>query len=134
MVRDGYIYSLSLIAVAVAVYWLTGGWAWSLVPVLLAAFFLWFFRDPTRTIPTGEGLIVSPGDGLVTETVVIHTPEGERRRRSDTDEASGSGRAEGSIVGYSVHDSRSVRDSCVSRSALAIGASPAPARAASRPI
>jgi len=82
MVRDGYIYSLSLIAVAVAVYWLTGGWAWSLVPVLLAAFFLWFFRDPTRTIPTGEGLIVSPGDGLVTETVVIHTPEGERRRIS----------------------------------------------------
>lgn len=82
MVRDGYIYSLSLIAVAVAVYWLTGGWAWSLVPVLLAAFFLWFFRDPTRTIPTGEGLIVSPGDGLVTETVVIHTLEGERRRIS----------------------------------------------------
>jgi len=82
MVRDGYIYGLSLIAVAAAVYWLTGGWAWSLVPVLLAVFFLWFFRDPQRTIPTGEGLIVSPGDGLVTETVVIHTPKGERQRIS----------------------------------------------------
>jgi phosphatidylserine decarboxylase len=82
MVRDGYIYGLSLIAVAAALYWLTGGWAWSLLPLLLAAFFLWFFRDPTRTIPTRDGLIVSPGDGLVTETVVIHTPEGERQRIS----------------------------------------------------
>lgn len=82
MVRDGYIYGLSLIAVALALAWLTGGWAWSLVPVLLAAFFLWFFRDPERLIPAGDGLIVSPGDGLVTETVTINTPQGERQRIS----------------------------------------------------
>jgi phosphatidylserine decarboxylase len=62
--------------------WLTGVWAWGIAPVLLAAFFLWFFRDPQRTIPTGIGLIVSPGDGLVTETVSISTPEGARRRIS----------------------------------------------------
>ena len=65
MVRDGYIYGLSLLAVAVVLAWATGHWAWSIAPVLLAAFFLWFFRDPERTIPSGTGLIVSPGDGLV---------------------------------------------------------------------
>jgi len=74
MVRDGYIYGLSLLAVAVVLVWATGGWAW--------AFFLWFFRDPQRTVPSGAGLIVSPGDGLVTETVTIATPEGPRQRIS----------------------------------------------------
>ncbi len=82
MVRDGYIYGLSLLAVAIALAWATHDWAWGIVPVLLAAFFLWFFRDPERTIPTGPGLIVSPGDGLVTETASIATPEGPRQRIS----------------------------------------------------
>ncbi len=82
MVRDGYIYGLSLLAVAAVLVWATGNWAWSIAPVLLAAFFLWFFRDPERTIPSGTGLIVSPGDGLVTETAVIATPQGPRQRIS----------------------------------------------------
>lgn len=82
MVRDGYIYGFSLLAVAGALKWLTGAWVWSIVPVLLAIFFLWFFRDPQRTIPVGEGLVVSPGDGLVTETASIATPEGPKQRIS----------------------------------------------------
>jgi len=82
MVRDGYIYGLSLLAVAVLLVWVTGNWAWGVAPVLLAAFFLWFFRDPRRTIPDGPGLIVSPGDGLVTETAAIATPQGPRQRIS----------------------------------------------------
>ena len=82
MVRDGYIYGLSLLVVAAVLAWFTGTWEWAIAPVLLALFFLWFFRDPERVIPSGEGLIVSPGDGLVTETVAINTPEGQRQRIS----------------------------------------------------
>jgi phosphatidylserine decarboxylase len=82
MVRDGYIYGVSLLAVAAVLWWLTGGWAWGIAPLILAAFFLWFFRDPARQIPSGEGLIVSPGDGKVTETISIETLEGPRKRVS----------------------------------------------------
>ena len=82
MVRDGYIYGLSFLAVAWLLKWATGSWAWVIAPLLLAVFFLWFFRDPRRAVPAGAGLIVSPGDGLVTETAIIATPEGSRQRIS----------------------------------------------------
>jgi len=82
MVRDGYIYGLSLLVVAAALFWFTGGWIWTAIPILLAIFFLWFFRDPQRVIPSGLRLIVSPGDGLVTETANITTSDGPRQRIS----------------------------------------------------
>lgn len=82
MVRDGYIYGVGLLGVAAVLGWFTGNWAWGIAPVLLAAFFLWFFRDPFRQVPAGEGLIVSPGDGKVTETALIDTLEGPRQRIS----------------------------------------------------
>jgi phosphatidylserine decarboxylase len=48
---------------------LIAGWlGW--VPVAAAAailtlFVSWFFRNPTRVVPQGPGLVVSPGDGIV---------------------------------------------------------------------
>jgi len=81
MVKDGYFYGAGLLAAAAVLYWLTG-WPLALVAALFALFFLWFFRDPERAIPEGPGLIVSPGDGLVTEAVRFETPEGARQRIS----------------------------------------------------
>ncbi len=66
MVRDGYYYGLPLLAVAVLIGWLTRP-GWAVIPILLAAFFLWFFRDPERAIPQEPGAVVSPGDGKITD-------------------------------------------------------------------
>src|ERR1700677_4915721 len=79
MVRDGYYYAIGLIVAAVLVGWFTQP-AWALVPLLLAAFFLWFFRDPERAIPDAAGAVVSPGDGKVTD-VSFATVGGEKFAR-----------------------------------------------------
>lgn len=81
MVRDGYFYALPLIAAGVLLGWLTQP-AWAVIPVLLACFFLWFFRDPERVIPQDPGAVVSPADGKVTELAPITSPAGRQTRIS----------------------------------------------------
>jgi phosphatidylserine decarboxylase len=69
MVRDGYYYGLVCLAAALLLGWLTLP-ALAAIPILLGAFFLWFFRDPERQIPDDHGVIVSPADGKVTDVSV----------------------------------------------------------------
>lgn len=69
MVRDGYYYGLTFVAAGILLGWLTSP-GWAIIPFLLAAFFLQFFRDPERVIPADPGAVVSPGDGKVTDVVL----------------------------------------------------------------
>ena len=80
MVRDGYLYGLALLVVAVIVWFGTQLVILTALPLILAAFFVWFFRDPARKIPDAPGLIVSPGDGKVKEAEWIETTAGNRLR------------------------------------------------------
>ena len=65
MVLDGFLYAsaLCLIGILAAVF---GGLGWAAPVLALAAFVLYFFRDPERVPPAGES-VVSPADGRVLE-------------------------------------------------------------------
>lgn len=81
MVRDGYYYGLGLVLVAALVGWLTRP-GLAILPILLALFFLWFFRDPERAIPREAGALVSPADGKVTDISIVNTESGKETRVS----------------------------------------------------
>ena len=63
IVRDGIYYACALAAGGGIVAWLAGPW-FGLPLWVLAAFCLYFFRDPERAIPQGP-VAVSPADGKV---------------------------------------------------------------------
>ncbi len=70
---DGYRFIIPLLIITVVLalspwIWLAG------VSGLLLLFVLNFFRDPERTIPNDEGVVVSPGDGKVVEIVEEKDP------------------------------------------------------------
>lgn len=71
--RAGWPFILGALVVAVAVgLWL--GRAWSIPFLVLAAFFLFFFRDPDRQIPAGPNLVLSPADARIMVTGDVPWP------------------------------------------------------------
>jgi phosphatidylserine decarboxylase len=76
MVIYGIYYALGLVAGGVALGYLAG-WPWGLPFYIVAAFCLYFFRDPDREIPAGP-VAVSPADGKV----VAVRPDGNATRIS----------------------------------------------------
>ncbi len=75
MVAYGFYYGSALVlAGALITYFLS--WPWAMPFYILAAFCLYFFRDPNRQIPTGP-VAVSPADGKVV-AVKPQSPEATR--------------------------------------------------------
>lgn len=73
--REAVPFLLGLLAAAVLLGAIAG--PWGVLPALvLILFVLFFFRDPERVPPAGEGLVLSPADGRVTE--VERRPQGAR--------------------------------------------------------
>jgi phosphatidylserine decarboxylase len=81
MVRDGYSYATPLLLAGLLIAWLSSP-LWAAPAWILAAFCLWFFRDPERLVPDAPGAIVSPGDGKVTDISTILVDGAERLRIS----------------------------------------------------
>lgn len=69
--RDGYRFIIPAILVAGALWVLFASckcWPYAVgagLITILAVFVIYFFRDPERTPPAGENLILSPGDGKI---------------------------------------------------------------------
>lgn len=63
MVIFGIYYAAPLLAAGAIITWLLN-WYWAVPLYILAAFCLYFFRDPERTIPEGP-VAVAPADGKV---------------------------------------------------------------------
>jgi len=61
--REGWPFIAIFAVVANLLAWIWGPLGW--VGAILTAWCAYFFRDPNRTVPVGDGLVISPADGIV---------------------------------------------------------------------
>jgi phosphatidylserine decarboxylase len=61
--REGWPFIAIFAVIANLLAWIWGPLGW--VGAILTAWCAYFFRDPVRTVPVGEGLVISPADGRV---------------------------------------------------------------------
>ncbi len=72
--REGYIFItiFAVITAVIAAFSTFFGW----VGLILTCWCIYFFRDPNRVVPDKEGVLVSPGDGVV-QMITEATPPPE---------------------------------------------------------
>ncbi|HTT67428.1 MAG TPA: phosphatidylserine decarboxylase family protein [Gemmatimonadales bacterium] len=68
--------ALALDAALAVVWYSWPGWTWLLlaVGIVLTAWVAAFFRDPERTGPRGEGVVIAPADGRVCSIAQVDEP------------------------------------------------------------
>jgi phosphatidylserine decarboxylase len=71
--RAGWPFILGALGVALVLGWWLGP-AWSAIGLVLAGFFVFFFRDPGRQVPNDATLVISPADGRV---MIVGAPAGK---------------------------------------------------------
>ncbi|MDR3592373.1 MAG: phosphatidylserine decarboxylase family protein [Negativicutes bacterium] len=64
IVREGYLY-IGILAFITAVVAMAVDPYWSIVPGVLCLFVTFFFRNPKRSVPDDDNLVMSPADGTV---------------------------------------------------------------------
>jgi phosphatidylserine decarboxylase len=74
--KEGWFYLALATVVAVVATLLIG--YWSIFFWVIAVFVLQFFRDPGRTAPAGENLVLSPADGRIVAIETCRDPYAER--------------------------------------------------------
>jgi phosphatidylserine decarboxylase len=76
VVKESWIYIIPVALAATLLFLLRSLVAGS-VALLILVLFLYFFRDPERKIPSGEGLILAPADGKVVRISFLGEEGGE---------------------------------------------------------
>ena len=74
IVKDGYIYVGVSLFIAAIVYYFFGAY-WAVIPVVLALYFAYFFRDFHRSMPYDPNILYSPADGTVMGVEEIYDDE-----------------------------------------------------------
>ncbi|NYT39033.1 phosphatidylserine decarboxylase [Allopusillimonas soli] len=74
--REGWPFLAGIVAVSILVSFWSG---LASIPLwLLSLFVLQFFRDPARTAPDGENIVIAPADGRIVAVEEVRDPYAER--------------------------------------------------------
>lgn len=74
IVKDGYPFIIGTIILTLIIYYFLGIYA-AIVPGVLALFFIYFFRNPSRSMPYDPNILYSPADGTVMAVEDIYDDE-----------------------------------------------------------